>query len=141
MPRRNPSDRCRRRDVLAVCAGVVGLCGCLTAPTFPEADIVAGPDGDDRFDPPQLTVSPGETVEWGFASSGHNVSCRPEDSSTIQLPDGANPFASFDPDASPFSSYVAQGETFSERLDRAGRYVYVCVPHVNRGMIGSIEVV
>lgn len=115
------------------------VAGCLQGPSFPDADVIAGPDGDVVFEPAELSVSVGETVRWGFASSGHNVCCRPDDSDDVDLPTGAEPFASYGPTQSP-RQLVAQGETYEHTFDVAGTYVYVCIPHVSRDMIGTIHV-
>lgn len=131
-----------RRGVLAaVGTGLIGsLAGCFGEPSFPDADVVAGPDERLVFDPPELTVSVGETVIWGFASGGHNVCCRPEDATEVALPDGAEPFASYGPNEPPQGSLVPRGETFEHTFDVAGEYVYVCIPHVEAGMMGTIHV-
>lgn len=131
-----------RRGVLAtVATGIVGsLAGCSLEPSFPDADVIAGPDGDAVFEPAELTVSVGETVTWGFASAGHNVSCRPADSEIVELPNGAYPFGSYAPEESPERSLVPRGETYEHTLDVAGQYVYGCIPHVGRGMAGTIRV-
>lgn len=131
-----------RRAVLAtVASGLVGsVTGCLSGPSFPDADVVAGPGGDLVFDPPELAVSPATTVSWGFASSGHNVSCRPADGKQVALPDAAAPFASYGPDESPVRSTVRQGRTYQHTFEAAGTYRYVCVPHAERGMVGAVRV-
>jgi len=111
----------------------------LWGPSFPDADVIAGPDGEFVFEPAELSVAVGETVQWGFASSGHNVCCWPGHSDEVELPDGAKPFASYGPDESS-RQFVPQGETYEHTFDVAGTYVYVCIPHVSRGMIGTIRV-
>ena len=93
----------RRLGRRAVLAGVTAsLAGCtsgiLDDPSFPDADVIVAPDGEFAFQPDELTVSVGETVRWGFAESGHNVSCRPDDAGEVSLPDGAEPFASYSPE-------------------------------------------
>lgn len=130
-----------RRSVLtAVGTGLVAsVAGCLQGPSFPDADVIVGKEGDFVFEPVELSVSVGETVRWGFASSGHNVCCRPDDSDKVELPAGAKPFASYGPDESP-GKLVPQGEIYEHTLDVAGTYVYVCIPHVSRGMVGTIRV-
>lgn len=141
MTRRRNVPLGRRETLAAVATGVVGtLAGCSFAPSFPDADVVAGPDSEATFDPAELTVSRGDRVTWGFASAGHNVCCRPGDSTHASLPDDAEPFASYGPDESPEGSLVPRGETFEHAFDVPGRYVYVCVPHVDRGMVGTIHV-
>jgi plastocyanin len=131
-----------RRDALAAVATCVAgnVTGCLSGPSFPAADVVVGPEGDLVFEPAELTVPTGRTVTWGFASSGHNVSCRPDHVDGVEIPDGAEPFASYGPDAAPHRSHVPQGETYGHTFDVPGTYTYVCVPHADRGMVGSVTV-
>ncbi len=130
-----------RREALAtVGAGLVGpLAGCSGEPSFPDADVIAGPDNEYVFEPDELTVSVGDTVIWGFPSGGHNVCCRPEDRDKVALPDGADPFASYARDESPNGSVVPRGDTYEHTFDVAGEYVYVCIPHVEAGMVGTIR--
>lgn len=130
----------RREALAAAGAGLVAsVGGCLGGPSFPDADVVAGPEGRDVFEPAVLPVSTGDTVTWGFGSSGHNVSCRPDHSEEAALPDGAEAFASYGPSVSPGST-VTQGETYEHTFEVPGAYVYVCVPHATRGMVGTVRV-
>lgn len=138
---RTPDGRGRRAVLAAVATGLIGtIGGCVDQPTFPDADVVAGPEGRPEFDPAELSVPPSTTVTWGFASPNHNVCCRPADHEEVGLPDGAEPFASYDPGESPERSRVPQGETYEHTLDVRGEYVYVCVPHATKGMTGQIRV-
>lgn len=122
-------------------AGLVGsVAGCLFEPSFDDADVIAGPDNDPIFEPAELTVAAGDSVTWGFASAGHNVSCRPEDSAAVTVPDGAEPFASYGPDDTADRSLVPRGDTYEQTFAVPGEYVYVCIPHVDRGMVGTITV-
>lgn len=131
----------RRAALAALATGLVGsVAGCSWGPSFPDADVVAGPDGRNVFEPAAFSVAVGDTVTWGFASSGHNVSCRPDHDDEVELPEDAEPFASYGPDESPLGSHVPQGETYEHTFDVAGQYVYVCVPHADRGMVGTIRV-
>lgn len=131
----------RRAALSAIMSGVVGsLAGCVSEPTFPDADVIAGPDGRFVFEPDELTVPAGQPVTWGFASSGHNVSGRPDDSDEVGLPADAEPFASYRQDQPPLGSHVPQGDTYEHTFDVAGQYVYVCVPHVAEGMVGTVRV-
>ena len=131
-----------RRDSLAVLGSVLvgGLAGCLSGPSFPDADVVAGADGKNVFEPAELTVAVGETVTWGFASAGHNVCCRADDTDSVELPADAEGFASYGPDESPEGSFVPRGETFEHTFDVPGQYDYVCIPHEGLGMTGTIHV-
>ena len=131
----------RRGTLSAIATGLVGsLAGCSLEASFSDADVIAGPDGDAVFEPAELTVPVGATVTWGFPSAGHNVSCRPDDSKRVELPDEAEPFASYGPEESPQGSLVPRGETYDHTFDVVGEYVYVCIPHVSRGMVGTIHV-
>ncbi|WP_436908628.1 plastocyanin/azurin family copper-binding protein [Halosimplex marinum] len=137
--------RCSRRSLLRTtglaAAGVVA--GCATddsdGPTgTPDSgDIVAGPDGAYAFEPEEYTASVGETVTWYFDSPTHNVGCRPGDSPQISLPDGAEPFASYDDSV---GETVPQGDTYEHTFETAGEYTYVCVPHARQGMVGTVVV-
>lgn len=140
--RRWTSDRIGRREALSVLgASLVGsLTGCLSGPSFPDADVVAGADSRNVFEPAELTVQVGESVTWGFASAGHNVCCRPEDSDDAILPGDAERFASYGPDESPEGSLVPRGKTYEHTFDVAGQYGYVCIPHESLGMTGTIHV-
>ncbi|QLG51070.2 plastocyanin/azurin family copper-binding protein [Natrinema halophilum] len=131
-----------RREALAVGATslVGGIAGCSWQSSFPNADVVAGPDGQLVFEPEDLTVSVGETVTWGFPTSGHNVCCRSDDSDKVRLPDDAEPFASYDPGESPQGTVVPLGETYEHTFEVPGEYVYVCIPHVGQGMVGTVLV-
>lgn len=104
----------------------------------PDADVAVGPQNSLAFAPDSLTVSVGEEITWRFDSTGHNVACVPDHSDEAQLPDGAEPFASYDGD----NKYSADpvGSTFSHTFETPGTYAYVCVPHEMSGMVGEIEV-
>lgn len=135
----------RRAALAAFGTSLLGSgAGCLwtssSTASFPDVDILAGPDGALAFDPAELTVSVGDSVSWGFASGGYNVSCRPTDSDRVALPDGAEPFASYRPAESANGSFVPRGDTFEHTVEMPGRFVYVCIPHVNQGMVGTIRV-
>lgn len=135
----------RRHSRRAVLVGITaGLAGCVSGvmddPSFPEADVIAAPDNEFVFEPDELSVAVGETVRWGFASSGHNLSCRPEDSDEVTLPDGAEPFASYRPEQDPDVTLVQRGETYDHTFEVPGEYTYVCIPHTDAGMTGTIHV-
>lgn len=129
----------RRRLLKVTGIGAAALSGCTssnTDPTGENADVIAGPNGRLEFDPPSITVPIGTRIEWFFDSTGHNVSCVPEHSVHIQLPTGAKPFATHDPQSP--RQLVPSGETYDHRFDTAGKYVYVCIPHISSGMVGEI---
>ncbi len=97
--------------------------------------IVVGPDGTFTFTPDNLTIQVGETVEWTWASGGHNVVsgnssncaadgrfCSPEDSNCAQTPTSS------------------QGAVYSHTFTAAGAFPYFCSVHCSLGMAGMITV-
>lgn len=131
----------RREVLVGVTAGLAGcVSGVLDEPSFPEADVIVAPDGEFVFEPDELTVSVGDTVRWGFANAGHNVSCRPEDADGVVLPDGAEPFASYGPEEDPDVMLVPRGDTYEHTFEVTGQYTYVCIPHAASGMVGTVHV-
>jgi len=130
----------RRRMLTAILVGAGGsLAGC-SGPSFSDADVIAGADGRNAFDPAELTVQVDDSVTWGFASAGHNVCCRPDDNDETDLPADAESFASYGPDESPDGSFVPRGETYEHTFEVSGQYDYVCIPHDDLGMTGTVHV-
>jgi plastocyanin len=103
-----------------------------------DADVEVGPGTELAFDPVSLTVPVGDTVTWWFASADHNVACDPAEDDVAELPDGAEPFASYDGDDRYHTE--PEGTTFDHTFSTPGTYVYVCVPHIPHGMVGEIVV-
>ena len=134
--------RLSRRNLLKLGGtGIAGsLVGCLSSPSFRDAEVIVGPDGQNVFEPNQLTVETGASVTWGFASGGHNISCRPGDSDEVGLPAGAETFATYASHEGAEHTLVPRGDTFEHTFEYQGRYDYVCVPHVSLGMTGTIQV-
>lgn len=135
----------RRRTLLRAVGGVslAGLAGCSGdggggTPTPGENEVLAGPGNSLSFVPETITVSTGTTVTWRFESPAHNVSCVPGHNDAVSLPDGAEPFASYDGDDK-FAT-LPEGETFEHTFEVAGTYDYVCIPHVTSGMTGTVRV-
>lgn len=100
--------------------------------------VAVGPNGDLVFEPEAIEVAIGDTVVWNFESPGHNVSARPGASDKVSIPDGAEPFASYEGDKS--YQVVEEGESYEHTFETAGEYTYVCVPHAGQGMIGTVSV-
>lgn len=115
-----------------------------TATPTDEADatITVGPGGSLQFEPEATRVSQGDTVEFVFDSGGHNVSGHPDAASQVSLPEGAEPFASYDTSGDDINHIQLNeaGTTYRHTFETAGEYTYVCVPHVSSGMVGTITV-
>jgi plastocyanin len=112
---------------LAACGGSSDAGGGVTNPgggggggitPTPPASTNAVTVSDDKFSPNAITVSPGTTVTWTWASDAalHNVTFNDGTASTTQ---GA-------------------GTTFSRTFGTAGTFNYVCTLHA--GMTGSVVV-
>jgi plastocyanin len=86
-----------------------------------------------RFYPETTRIKVGDTVEWRNQSSfTHSVNADParfpED---VSIPAGA---AAFD------SGRLASGEVYRHTFAVPGTYRYVCLPHVDLGMTGTVIV-
>ncbi|HEY8256956.1 MAG TPA: plastocyanin/azurin family copper-binding protein [Gemmatimonadales bacterium] len=92
----------------------------------PEAwnSVLVGPNGDNRFDPAELTITVGDTVNWVWPEGveGHNV-----------VPDAISP---------PQSGALAGYPKFhSFRFDDPGVYHYHCMAHGGAGGAGMSGVI
>lgn len=107
-----------------------------------DATIAVGPGGSLQFEPANTAVSQGDTVEFVFESGGHNVSGHPDAHPEVSLPDGAEPFASYDISGDDINhiSLNEAGTTYRHTFETTGQYTYVCVPHAASGMIGQLTV-
>lgn len=93
-----------------------------------DQQVVVGPDGSLQFDPEAFTVAAGDTVEWVWDSSGHNVS-----------PDEGGQPADADWSGDDDATY-GQGYRYAYTFEVAGEYRYHCDPHRSVGMTGSFTV-
>jgi plastocyanin len=110
-----------------------------TAADAAVADVAVGPEERYlQFVPEEVEISVGDTVRWTAESEGHNVTAKPEAASQVELPDGAEPFATYEANRSFMVMQV--GETFEHTFTVPGTYVYVCAPHASEGMVGRVVV-
>jgi plastocyanin len=77
-----------------------------------------------EFDPANLTVSVGDTIVWQWDGGKHTTT-------SSKIPDGA---ASWD------AELKSSNKTYTYVVTVPGEYSYVCTPHVEMGMIGTITV-
>lgn len=101
-------------------------------------EVAVGPDLRLRFDPETVEIAVGDTVQWTFESEGHNVTSKPGSSERVRNPPDAEPFASYEGDD--HFSLNEPGTTFEHTFTVPGEYVYVCAPHADQGMIGTVIV-
>lgn len=121
-----------------VLGALVASGGCIGGGSNNSNEVMAGPDGNFVFAPETVEISVGETVTWTFESAGHNVSAKPKDHPEVEIPDGAEPFASYEGHKS--YQIVPKGESYAHPFETAGEYTYVCIPHTSSGMIGTVTV-
>jgi plastocyanin len=110
-----------------------------TTPEGEVVDVVAGPPNNTlRFEPDSVEIAVGDTVRWTFESAGHNVTSLPGASEKVQNPENAEPFASYE--GTQHFAIMEVGSTFEHTFTVPGEYTYVCAPHEDQGMVGSITV-
>lgn len=140
---RERSVTSRRRFLVGVgAAGLGALAGCSSVSGSGDFDVGMT---FTAFTPPQVTVSVGDEVVWRNTSSrGHTVTAY-EDS----IPDGATYFASggYDTEAAAREAFRTElggridgGDSYSHAFEVPGTYEYVCIPHEQAGMVGTVVV-
>jgi plastocyanin len=87
------------------------------------------------FQPSQVTIKPGQTVEWqNVGNEVHHATSDP--SLAIKSTEVTNP-----PGVEPFDSgFLRPGETFAHTFLKPGVYKYTCVVHEAKGMTGEVVV-
>lgn len=86
-----------------------------------------------RFHPETLRINAGDTVEWRNKSYfTHTVTADPaRNAEDISLPPGAAPFE---------SGRIPPGQVYRHTFTDPGTYRYICIPHGDLGMTGSVIV-
>lgn len=126
-----------RRELLsALVVSVVAACTS-DRPTGPEdgGGVEVQLTSQLTFSPATLNISVGDTVTFKNTSSfPHSATCDPSkaaNASHVTLPSGA---ATWD------SGILTAGSQFSHTFTVPGRYDYICIPHEQQGMLGTINV-
>jgi len=126
--------------LVMILIGVVALAGAVAIGT--PATAIAGPavvikmtDKPPMFEPKQVSIKLGQTVQWvNNAETLHSVTADPDSAQKpgdVSLPPGAKPFD---------SGFMKPGATFDYTFTVPGTYKYLCLPHEKDGMIGTIVV-
>jgi len=123
-------------------AAAVGLAGCLAVGSERETVGMTATE----FVPETVRIAVGETVVWENTSTRrHTVTATSQDA----VPDGAAFFASGDYDSyeeaeaawlDEFGGQIDTDETYSHTFEVPGIYPYVCIPHIDGGMTGTVVV-
>ena len=123
-------------------AATVGLAGCAGVGGEPDFDVGMLASA---YQPREITVAVGDTVVW------ENTSARAHTVTATEggLPDGAEFFASggfddYDAAAAAwdddFGGILESGDRFEHTFTVSGAYEYVCIPHRDGGMYGTVVV-
>jgi plastocyanin len=107
------------RLLLLPLAALLALAG--AAPATASTSIV-DVTSNFTFAPPSKTIAVGDTVDWTWSDGGHTSTSNPSQ------PESWN------------SRLKDNGAIFSHTFTHPGRYQYVCVPHEDIGMKGTIVV-
>ena len=120
--------------------GMLALTGCgITGPAHTEPPLPAVDAtvemGFTRFMPETIRIKEGQTVQWRNTSPiTHTVTADPElaaDPTHVQLPEDAEQFN---------SGEIQAGQVWKRTFTVPGLYRYVCLPHEDQGMIGTVIV-
>ena len=132
----------RRAGAAGSAAAAVALAGCAGVGGEPDFDVGMLATA---YQPREITVSVGDTVVWENTSArAHTVTA-----TAGGIPDEAEFFASggFDDYASAeaawnadFGGILESGDGFEHTFTVPGAYEYVCIPHREGGMFGTVIV-
>ena len=132
----------RQAGAAGSAAAAVGLAGCAGVGGEPDPDVGMLASA---YRPRQITVSVGDTVVWGNTSArAHTVTA-----TAGGIPDDAEFFASggFDDYDTALSAWqddfggrLESGDRFEHTFEVPGVYEYVCIPHREGGMYGTVVV-
>jgi len=93
-------------------------------------EVVVGPGGSLVYEPADLEIAVGTTVNFVWDSDNHNIVVENQ-------PDGAGWEGTPGSDSETYDT----GYEYSHTFETTGTYDYYCQPHVGAGMEASIEVV
>jgi plastocyanin len=93
-------------------------------------EVVVGPGGSLVYEPADLEIAVGTTVNFAWDSDNHNIVVESQ-------PEGAD----WQGTDGPASKTYDTGHEYSHTFETTGEYAYFCQPHVGAGMEASIEVV
>jgi len=92
-------------------------------------EVVVGPGGSLVYDPEELTIAPGTTVNFVWDSDNHNIVVDSQ-------PDGAGWEGTEGGETKTYDT----GHEYSHTFETTGTYEYYCQPHLTAGMEASITV-
>ena len=94
-----------------------------------EVKALTDDEGNNRFDPAEVTARPGDVVRYVLGSGVHNVHFLPDSNPGVQGLPG------------PSDMLQLPGQSYDVKVTMApGRYYFQCDPHALLGMIGHLTV-
>lgn len=81
---------------------------------------------NNKYVPADVTIKPGQTVEWVFKQGLHDVVAGSK--TTVCTPNGQ------------FKSELLSSGSFRHTFETAGDYPYFCTPHCGENMLGAVHV-
>jgi len=123
-----------RREFLRTGAGATAVAAAASASTAGTAaaaettEVVVGPGGDLVFEPSEVYVKPGDTVNWVWDSDNHNVQ-------VLSTPEGAE----WEGTEGPKTMTYNEGHEYEHTFETKGEYTYQCFPHAP-SMAGKVVV-
>ncbi|HEY3359328.1 MAG TPA: plastocyanin/azurin family copper-binding protein [Polyangia bacterium] len=126
----------RRIAIAALMVGAIAVGATVAAqPPQDQPAAVIKMTSSRRFDPAQVTIKVGQTVEWiNTTDQVHTVTDDPRRAhapADATLPQGAQPFN---------SGSLKRGQTFRHTFTVPGTYRYFCLPHEEQHMVGVVVV-
>ncbi|MFC7226254.1 plastocyanin/azurin family copper-binding protein [Salinirubellus salinus] len=100
-----------------------------TAAAQSSKEVIVGPGGSLVFEPAELYVKPGTTVNFVWESDLHNIVVESQ-------PEGANWEGTEGGAADTYDT----GHEYSFTFETTGTYEYYCAPHRSSGMVGTVIV-
>ena len=95
----------------------------------PTQEVIVGPGGNLVYEPADLTIAPGTTVNFVWESDNHNIVVENQ-------PEGANWEGTEGGEGQTYNT----GHEYSFTFETEGTYDYYCAPHLSAGMEASITV-
>jgi plastocyanin len=92
-------------------------------------EVTVAPGGDLAFEPSDLEITPGTTVNFVWDGDNHNI-----------VPDGIPEDAEWEGTEGGGGTTYNTGHEYSHTFEVEGDYDYYCAPHLSAGMEGAITV-
>ncbi|ERG94520.1 plastocyanin/azurin family copper-binding protein [Haloquadratum walsbyi] len=147
----NDVDGPSRRQVLASLGAsasaviTTGMAGCLGSSMSESGDAYDIGMTAIAYTPQEITVTVGESVVWQNTSSrGHTVTAYesgiPDEASFFATGGYETEDAAREAFRNDLGGLIDGGETWEYTFDIPGTYEYLCIPHEQQGMIGTVIV-